>query len=190
MKTIKLFVTLFLILGCVSAQSADYYFGSIIDDYDPASGLYYRSINKKEESHGLLSSAQEASSIVNISIFDPVTEVTNTLFPESFEGTINFLLYESTFRDGMIQFFGTANSNYVKNNNSVSKRELRNKLLIFVRKPGQTGSVLYVSDKRGRNLTMLASLPQGASWHLDVRNAKIRIVSQVGTKIRIENLEW
>jgi hypothetical protein len=188
MKANKLSLAVFILAVCLSARAGDYYSG-FIDDYDSSSGLYYKSVIKKTDSRGVFSSASDQP-IVNVAIFDPASGATKTVFTESINGVITTILFESGFRDGSIQFNGGSHAYSAKNNTSVAKREPRDKLLIAVRKPGDAGSELLVSDKRGRNVVRVAVVPQGANWHIDVGNSKIRVVSQVGTQIKIESVEW
>ena len=185
----KFCALLVLLVGSV-ANAGEYYRGYSIDEYDPATGLYFRGVEKTNREGGFLVSKRSRSEVVNISIFDPSTGESRLLFGEPAGGDIAVVLFETGFSDGKIEFGGTSPRSYVKNNVSVAKREPRTKVLVEVQPEDRKGTILFISEKRAGGLTRLATVPEGADWHLDMRNSKLRVVHQLGHGIRIESHEW
>lgn len=178
-----------LLVACPTLWAGGYYHNSI-DVYDAASGLYYRSIEKRTEDRGFLGSSGDRVEITNINIYDPVTDTSKLLFKSLPEGTISFVLFESGYRDGQIEFGEESSTTFVRNNTAIKKRTPKDLLLIGVSqsKPDQTA--LYVSDKHGANMKKLVSVPDVDDWHIDVKNSKLRVVHQTGQGLKIDNYEW
>lgn len=178
-----------LLIACPTLWAGGYYHNTI-DVYDAASGFYYRSIEKRSEERGFLGSSGERVEITNINIYDPASDTSKLLFKNTPEGAISFVLFESGYRDGQIEFGEESSTSFVRNNSDIKKRAPRDILLIGVSlsKPEQT--VLYVSDKRGTNMRKLVSVPDADDWHIDVRNSKLRVVHQTGQGLKIDNYEW
>jgi hypothetical protein len=179
-----------LLVACQTLWAGGYYHNNSIDIYDAASGIYYRSIEKRTEDRGFLGSSGDRVEITNINIYDPVTDTSTLLFSNPPDGTISFVLFESGYRDGTIEFGEETSTTFVRNNTAIKKRAPKDLLLIGVShsKPEQT--ILYVSDKRGAHMKKLVAVPDADDWHIDVRNSKLRIVHQTGQGLKIDNYEW
>ena len=177
------------LVASTSTRAGEYYNSSGIDTYDPVSGIYYKSITTETKKEGLLSSSSRQR-VTNINIFDPTDGSSRVLFSQLITGRITAVCFESGFKDGAIQFNDDFRNCTAKNNQSLTKRELKDKLLTGVELPDGKGTELFVSDKRGKNLRRIASVPADASWHIDVRNSKLRIVNQVGPHLKIQNHDW
>lgn len=178
-----------LLLGS-AATAGEYYRGYQIDEYDPATGLYFRGVERANREGGFLVSKSPRSEVININVFDPGTGASTLLFAEPPSGDISIVLFETGFKDGQMEYGGTFSESHVKNNISVTKREPRTKVLIAVQRANRKETELLVSEKRGGGLTRVTTVAEGADWHLDVRNSKLRVVHQLGQGIRIESHEW
>jgi hypothetical protein len=177
-------IALCLLLFTTCALAGDYY-GRGFDEYDPASDLYFKTVLKKEN-RGLL---VKGETIVNIAITNTATGATSLLFKEPIKGVLRTFLYETGHKDGSVSF-SAEGYGAIKNNRNIEKRPLRNRLLIELALPDGKETELYVAEKEGKNLKKLVTVPIGASWHIDVKNSKLRVVHQTGTTIRLENFDW
>lgn len=182
-------VVFFVFFASAAARAGDYYSGAGIDTYDPVSGLYYKSITTDTKKEGLLSSSS-SQRITNINIFDPVDGSSRSLFSQNVMGRISMVCFESGFKDGSVLFNGDMQPCAAKNNQSLTKREPKDKILAAVELPENKGIELFSADKRGKNLRRITSVPAGASWHIDVRNSKLRVVNQVGQQLKLEAFDW
>lgn len=179
----------FLLLIGMSAHASNYY-EPYIDTYDPISGLYYKAVEENTEGGGFLSSKMASNAVVNINIFDPASGSSTLLFREPQREGITIVLFETGLKDGAVEFSGRSAPSLVLNNTRVEKRAPKDKLLVGVRSKDAKETILFVSDKRGGNLKKLVAVPAAASWHIDARNSRLRVVHQTGNGVRIESLEW
>lgn len=176
-------------VASATARAGDYYNGAGIDTYDPVSGLYYKTITTDTKKEGLLSSSS-SQRITNINIFDPADGSSRALFSQNVTGRISIFCFESGFKDGAVLFNGDMQPCAAKNNQSLAKREPKDKILAAVELTENKGIEIFTADKRGKNLRRIAIVPAGASWHIDVRNSKLRVVNQVGQQLKLENFDW
>lgn len=170
--------------------AGDYYRAERIDTYDPATGLYFKSVEKPDSGdRGLLGSKQSNPAPLNIAVFDPSTNKSRLLFQEPPVGAIGAIVFETGFKDGAITFTNDANYR-VKNNENVAKREPKSKVLVVVTVEDRKESVLFVAEKKTGVLVPLTKVPQSADWHIDVKNSKLRVVRQTGQGIQVESFDW
>lgn len=161
-----------------------------IDFYDPATGLYYKSIVSKKEKKSFLSSGSDKQ-VSNINIYNPETNTSTLLFSEKNQlRDISLLLFETGHKDGSIEFFGTGYSSYIKNNVNIPERVLKDKMLIVVIEEELQIKTFWIAEKTGKKLTKLLVVPVKTNWHIDVKNSKIRTVRQVNGKIEIKSHDW
>ena len=184
---ISSFLLLLFVTTCANAGGY-YNYHMKIDNYDPITGLYYKSIDIKKKNKSFLSSGSDYR-IQNIHIFDPKTETIQLLFKDDNLRDIKFIIFETGFRKDSIQFF-SAPSSRIKNNFSITKRPLKNKLLIGLSDPESKIMTLWVADKMGKNLSQLVSIPFSTDWHIDVRNSKLRVVQLIEGKLSIQSYDW
>lgn len=162
------------------------YYEPRIGVYDPITGIFYKSVIGTRDRGGLLGS--KALTTININIFDPKTGQSTLLFKEPQNDGISVVLYESGYKEGALEYGGTAHSSVVLNNIGVVKRETKDKLLVGVQ--GENELILFVSSKSGNDLKKLTVVPASADWHLDARNSAVRVVHQTGGAVHIESFEW
>ncbi len=164
---------------------------SRIDTYDPDTGFYYRSIDVKSDSGGLMSKGPVRHA-VNINIFDPATAQNRLLFPRSESRRITVFLYEEAREEDTIRFvrFSIDSQFSIKNNQRVEPRPIKNKLLVGVWDPKTQDVTLYVASKSGDDLRELTVVPAGVTFHLDVRNSKLRVVRLFGDSVAIKSFDW
>ena len=74
----------------------------LIDHYDAASGLYYRTLTEQQLPSGLVASFESKTVIINLNIFDPATETSTRFFKDAIEGEITEVLFETGLTDGRI----------------------------------------------------------------------------------------
>ena len=182
-------VAFVVLVASAAAQAGDYYNGVGIDTYDPVSGLYYKAITTDTKKEGLLSSSS-SQRITNINIFDPADGSSRALFSQNVTGRISNVCFESGFKDGSVLFNGDMQPYVAKNNHSLAKRDPKDKILVSVELPESKGTELFTADKRGKNVRRIATVPSGSSWHMDVRNSKLRVVNQVGQQFKLESFDW
>lgn len=185
------YLSMFLLLISTCVMAGDYYYESRIDTYDPVTGLYYKAVEEVSTDKGFLSSKSSQNNVININIFNPIDGTSTLLFKTAQKNGIPIVLFETGFKDGVIEFNGTANNRTIALNNfRIYKREPKNKLLVGLRNADLKETILYISDKKGSGLKKLVTVPNAADWHIDVKNSKLRVVHQTGKEIRIESYEW
>lgn len=189
MKRHMKFLSLILLLLSQPLWAGGYYYSSI-DTYDAVSGLYYKSLERSTGDRGFMGSSSGGREITNINIYDPVTGSSSLLFKESPNGKIYFLFFESGYRDGKIEFGDTNVSMHIRNNANVTKRPVKDQLLVGVSVKNTQQTILYVADKHGANMKKVVEIPEGDDWHIDVRNSKLRVMHQTEQGLKIDNYEW
>ncbi|HFU76634.1 MAG TPA: hypothetical protein ENK66_10360 [Arcobacter sp.] len=163
---------------------------SSVDKYDVESGFYYKSIQADDSKKSRFSKVSSRDSISNIAIFNTETETHHLLFEGKDIQIVNFL-FELAFNEegSKIDFYGDTLL-LVRNNRNIQKRALKDKLLIEVKKENDnTKTELWTAKKNGEDLKQIATVDEDASWHIDVHNQKIRIVTAVIT-FDIQSFEW
>jgi hypothetical protein len=168
------------------------YFGdSRVDEYDPVTGIYYKAIEIERENRGFMSKGP-STQVTNISIFKPEIEKFSLLFNDNKIRNINFLMYEIGIKNGIMEYNKSSYSQLIKNNALETPRPPKEKLLVSVsvKKNDQNYTELWVSNKHGKNLKLLSTFPASHSWHIDVRNSKIRILSSRNGKFSHKSIEW
>ena len=177
----------FLLLLSISTFSlAGGYSRPDIDLYDPESGLYYKAVI--EASGGLLASVA-GSKISNVYIFDPISNQGSPFLPQDSKRVISVFTFETSYENGKINFSGRG-AYITKNNSNIDERELKNKILFGTWDEKTEQTSLYTSTKTGSDIKPLATIPKGASYHIDVRNGKLRIVNQVEDGVSVRSFEW
>jgi hypothetical protein len=163
---------------------------AFVDVYDPSTGLYLKSVMDKPRRDGVITGKSPGPVALNVNIFDPATGTSVALFKQAAPGPIALVLFETQFEAGSIEFHPPPPSGHILNNAGVEARAPKDRLLIGLRDAKGAIASLWTSDKRGNGLAQVAAVPEDASWHLDVRNSKIRVVRQVGQTIEIESYDW
>ena len=188
----KSFLTSLCLYFVLPVQLLAGYYGDFgVDEYDPATGLYYKAVTIERENRGFINKGP-STQVTNISIFIPETEEHSLLFKDEKQRSISFLLYEMGVENGAMKYRSTDQYRLIKNNNLKTSRLPKDKLLIGVRleKDQEVHTELWSSDKHGSNLKLLTILPSSQDWHIDVRNSKIRIISSDKGKFSHKSIEW
>ena len=192
-ETLVKFVFSFILVFMVAfgAQAGGYYSGTLVDEYDIDSGLYFKSVKNGKEEGGFLSSGK-SDTISDINIFNPVTDQSILIFGDNKSRKITDFIYESAYQaETQSILFGKNDRHYnVKNNNNIKERKPKDRILIEVYKDEQKSSEIWAADKSGKDLTKIKSIGTGVSWHIDVKNSKIRFVSLTNNMVKIESLEY
>jgi hypothetical protein len=160
-----------------------------IDIYDPVSGLYFKSIEENIEDKGFVKKGSR-SIVSNIAIYDPSNDIFSMLFKTSEKRHINFIIFEIGFNDNSINFYESECFNYIKNNHGIKQRSIKDKFLIGIKDQKQKVTMLWISSKNGDNLNLLTSVPFDSTWHIDVKNSKLRVVSYRNGSFKIDSYEW
>lgn len=181
----KIGVLFFSLIISVSAFAGGYYSPSI-DDYDPDTGLYYKSVSSKEKS-GFLS--EHPRSIVNLYIYDPTSDKGVYLFPEKKNFQIVSITFEKAVEGGSVDFFNQY-SFFVKNNHHIEPRKPKSSMLIVTQDIKTEEKTFYLAEKDGSTLTEIMTIAPSQSWHIDVKNSVVRVVTQSDLEITIENFKW
>jgi len=185
----KHLLPLIIVLFSTSSATAGDIYQPWINTYDGDSGLYFRAVLGSQEK-GISANKRTPRPMVNVAIYDPAKGTSSLLFKESQQDGIVIVLFETGLKESSMEFGGFEFSSVVKNNTRVTKRDPRDKLLVGVRRDDARETTLFVSDKKGNDLRKVAVVPLGADWHLDVRNAKIRVVHLASGEMKIDNYEW
>ncbi|MCP4443531.1 MAG: hypothetical protein GY810_31905 [Aureispira sp.] len=148
-----------------------------------------------QQTGGLLSkktsSRTDYSHISNIVLWDIPKQTKTKLFaPGELEGEhIRSITFEQKY-DQENQCIIFNNSTGIWNNVEVFEREIRDKLLIETYHIEKEESYLWISDKWGFEKQRVATIRNGAKWHLDVWNSTIRIVEPKENDIELINIDW
>lgn len=189
-------IILILLLSISSTSFAGgYYSGEYVDEYDQASGLYFKSLKTVTEQGGFLNISNSIM-YSDINIFDPAANSNVLLFNDQKNRTISSFLYESGYNEEThsIQFRTSEDSynqhHHIKNNHSIEKRAPKDRLLLVVSNEKQKNSTMFSFEKSGKNMQKIKTFPADVDWHIDVKNAKIRFICNTGNAIKIESLDW
>jgi hypothetical protein len=163
----------------------------LIDEYDRTTGLYFNSIEKEVKEGGFISNGILTYN-VDLNIFDPKTEKNTLVFNNDNPIKITQILFESHYdpEKKMIVFNHSGGYRIIKNNYAISKRSPKNKLLIVVYNQKSKLNELWTVTKQGKNLNKLKQFDNQTSWHLDIKNSKIRFVKQVKNKLNVKSFDW
>ena len=180
------YASFLLILSISTFSLAGGYSRPDIDLYDPESGLYYKAIVETED--GFLGSVS-GSKISNVYIFDPVSNKGSTFLSQDSKRIISLFTFETSYENGKINFSGRGG--YItKNNSNIDERELRNKILFGTWDEKTEQISLYTCTKTGADIKPIAKVPKDASYHIDVRNGKLRVVIQMKGEVSVKSYEW
>ncbi len=164
-------------------------FNNLVDSYDPISGFYFKSITKEETEVSRFSKSSPKIIVPNIVIFDPLTDEIFTVFPLEKDVVVSKCLFEIKYnKESLSVEYNDSSFHKIRNNAHIEKRALSNKLLISTL--GDDNCTLWKSDKDGKNLKEIITMLSKDSWHLDVKNSKIRVVSSTEGRLHIQSFTW
>ena len=164
----------------------DGFFASV-DIYDSDTGLYYKSIQKNEKKSGLIFSKSATNLVCNINIYNPKNKTSTTIFRRNDQQIVAFL-FEMGYEKDHIVFFDRAD--HIKNNKNIKKSAIKNRLLIATYDSDTQKTTLYSCKKDGKDLKKIATLKSGYSWHIDVKNSKIRAIYAKEGEFKMEVYDW
>jgi len=179
----RIFIFIALLSLSLNSFARGYYAGKI-DFYDSTTGLYFKSISSNNS--GFIKKG--TANISNINIFDPQTKLSKLLFSETTDVNIQSIYFEKKYKENKIEF--NQASRNIKNNHNISKRELRDKLLIVTYNSEQEQHSLYVANKKGENLKKIVNITKKQDWHIDVKNSVIRIITKQNNQLKFEERAW
>ncbi|HFU74791.1 MAG TPA: hypothetical protein ENK66_00950 [Arcobacter sp.] len=160
---------------------------TVVDKYDPISGLYYKSISN-EEKKARFSKVLGNKYTSNVAIFNPEDETFRMLFGEE-DIQINLFLFETGYDEKCMEIkFHDANSHIIRNNKQIEKRAMKDKLLIGLLK--EEDMELWTANRQGEELKFITVVPKTSSWHIDVKNSKLRVIDVNDNRFKIENFDW
>jgi hypothetical protein len=186
-----LFVLFSVVLLPVCVAGGSYYRGVYtLSSYDPDSGLYYHSIiGSKKVSGGWKS--REVKANIDLNIYNPKTGKSRLVFNDKKFRRIKAFLFETAYLPSKrVVQFNQRVTNRIANNVKVTKRPLKDKLLVIVKDQEKKEIELWSAKKNGQGLTRITHFPDSLSWHIDVRNSTIRVIEQQGNKLVIHNHPW
>ena len=161
--------------------------GAYIDMYDTALGLYYKGVSNKPKKSNFIISVSNYS-ITNIAVFDPKNNTSKMIFP-SYNQNITDILFEMEYKDGKI-VFNDIRYNRIKNNQNISKRSVKNRILIETYNRDKKETTLWSCTKDAKNLKKVATFSKDYTWHIDVKNEKIRVIYSKNNQFKIESFDW
>ena len=188
MKTV--FTLIIMSLAFTLEAGGFYGVGLEIDTYDPISGNYYHQVTEEKEKTGFLSKGT-TKNLTNIAIFNPKTNTHKMLLDVDKKRDISIFIFESGFKEGSLEFNSDMGRyGNIKNNTGIAQRQIKDKLLIGIKKPKQRMTELYTAKKDGSKLQKLTNISFDSSWHLDSKNSKIRIITVKAGKFNIVSFDW
>ena len=174
----------------------------IVDEYEPIVNIYYRGIYEKDVVFTDSKGKEFKKNITNnIAVFDPQTQMTKYIFPQSFNETITGFIYEVAYDTLCNQIcFNQSVCSYtalyrnqvcdqhpsiVRNNKNIQRRNASRKLIIITYSFLTKEETVWLCDKSGFNLRKVFESP--ASFHIDVKNRFLRTAYQDENKLKIKS---
>jgi len=164
-----------------------------IDTYDDSTNIYYKSISNKitkdKDEKSMFSKIKHPSSkLINLAIINTQEDTYKLLFNCNEEVSISFIQFEMLYDEENKKIKFEDEHLYIRNNKNIERRGMKDKLLIGLNIDETLE--LWVSDKKGNSLIKLVRLNEDESWHLDVKNSKIRVISAVNSEFLMQSFEW
>jgi len=168
-------------------------FTTNIDIYDESRDLYYKSISNKDKKHENEKSMfskikQPFSKVINLAIIDTQKDSYKLLFGANENVDIQFVQFEMAYDENQRKIIFQDEHQNIRNNKNIVKRGIKNKLLIGLNV--EETLELWVANKEGNSLQKLVKVEKDESWHLDVKNSKIRVISSVNSAFLMQSFEW
>jgi len=135
--------------------------------------------------------SNEEQPFSNLFIWDINAKTKTPLFSNEVATTeqIQKILFEKEYDDETQQFLFNSET-HLLNQQKLSYRKLKNKLLIETYHPESDKHHLWVSNKQGSDLSKIAIIDINTQWHLDVGNNMIRIIEYLKTDVAIQEIPW
>jgi len=176
----------------VSTQTL-YAKGVYIDEYDHATGLYFKSVETGINESGFLSKGP-SDDVSDINIFNPSTGKSALIFNDKKPRKIVAFIYESQYQaETRSMIFGSdeeRHNRYIKNNHSIEERKPKDRLLLVAYNKDQETYDMWSLNKSGENLKKLITINRTIDWHIDVKNSKIRFFALSENGVEIKSLDW
>jgi hypothetical protein len=127
----------------------------------------------------------------NLFIWDINTQTKSALFSDEVARTeqIQKILFEKEY-DDQNQCLLFNSDTHLFNKETIPYRSLKNKLLVETYHPESEKNHLWLSNKKGKDLSKIATIGINTKWHLDVGNSMIRIIQYLKTDINIQEIAW
>ena len=183
-------MALMLLLAGTIAQAGGYYDYSMeIDEYEQSGTYYYNGVEIKEEG-GLLKGDDRKT--VDIAVVNLATGKTAYFFNGANNGEIVTFAYEDAYDavKGVMAFNRSDRGAPVKNNVNLPKRAPKEKVLLVTWDKAANLYRMWFSDKSGKKPEKVRQYGREVEWHIDLKNAKIRFVTQAERAIKVETVEW
>ena len=181
-----------MLLCAMQAYAGDY--SDNDEDYDDATGLYFRVISKPVSKSYCFSCGKEGNgSDGNVFIYDPAKKVGRNLFQKS-PGSIKNIIVESEYdaKEKKMRFIGGW---HIKNNRNIRARKPNSQFLVESNACSDDKHCLYTiwkAGKAGGEPTVLFAYADATAneWHLDVKNAVVRLLTKKGNTYAVEEFAW
>jgi hypothetical protein len=190
-REMKQVLIIFVLIYTSSIFGGSFGYTPDINTYDPESGFYYKSLDIENTNRGFLGSGSRTK-IINIIIYNPITEKQVKLFKANDENrNIEFVMFESSIKNGIVEAYSSYGLSHIFKNNIVKEnRRLRDKLLIGVSNLRNKSTVLWVSKKNGDDLKKITEVLKFSTWHIDLKNSKLRVVTSIKDRLKLQNFDW
>ncbi|WMX15349.1 hypothetical protein [Aureispira sp. CCB-E] len=135
--------------------------------------------------------SKEEKPFSNLFIWDINTQTKNALFSNEIARTesIQKILFEKEYHEENQRLLFNEETNLL-NNKAIPYRNLKNKLLVETYHIESKTRHLWLSNKQGNNLSMVATLHTENQWHLDIGNGILRIIKYLKTDIEVQEIAW
>jgi hypothetical protein len=177
-----------------------------VDDYDADTGLYFHTITEQtpRKGSGWGSSFEDTEGYyhaANVFIYDPVKKTGRNLFSKS-PGKIVTLIIESEYdsKNRRMKFVGDIDESdgerAIKNNMGIgSARKPSNTFLLETKKCSDAEHCQYEIWKAGKQTgepQKIVAFPRDDSttWHFDVKNRVIRVLTESGGTFAVKEFAW
>lgn len=178
------FVLLLAFCFLINLNAGGYY-GAIHEGYDLKTSLFYYPIKQKPKTNGIFSNKDDIR-VENILIFDPKIEKQWYLFEKNKIWDIRYMNFESYKENNNIVFFS---GNYKIKNQVELNREIKDKIFLITAQKESDKLTMWFCNKKGKNLKKVFEFDKEDKWHLDIKNSKIRFISQKDG-ISISSIDW
>lgn len=158
-------------------------------------------ISKNEERNRIITKKKLLSDrIENFIAYDLNSKTKIPVLPDTIKNRyILAMIYELHYADTthkmvMNGFISPAeyqkSTRYIINNSSIPTRSTSAQILLLVKNESAKINELWLCNKYTLFQTCIAVLKGRDTWHLDIKNKKIRVIAQIGSVVTVEEFDW
>ncbi len=192
----------FLLFFC-SVSFAGYESNTGGSDYDLDTGVYIKVVTSSGYGNSDLSSKVSNDYAVNLFVFNPKNNTYRHLLNKNY-GQITSYVIETAFKKNDLQDVNKSSisgnyqylsgNEHVQNNVDIAQRAINSHIIIETYSDKTKLYTVWKANKLSGSAEVIFSYNQPASWHLDVKNQQIRLITSgienKQIRLRIKSYAW